>query len=58
MTPYPYLIYCQYDYYCQGTESTWGYFLVYAGTYEDALCKLQTSKLVENPRNFQNKTIF
>lgn len=56
MTPFPYLIYCQYDYY-QGIKSTWGYFLVYAGSYDDALHKLQTSKIVRNPRNFKNKTI-
>lgn len=50
-----FLVYCQYDYYCQGIESTWGYFLVEATHFEDACNKIRCHKA--NTRNFENRTI-
>lgn len=50
-----YLVYCEYDYYCQGTESTYGYFLVEATHWEDACNKVRAR--VDNARNFVNKNI-
>lgn len=50
-----YLVYCEYDYYCQGIESTYGYFLVEATHWEDACNKVRAN--VENARNFENKNI-
>lgn len=50
-----FLVYCQYDYYCQGIESTWGYFLVTAKTFAEACAKVQENE--ENARDFENKTI-
>ena len=35
-----YLIFCEYDEYCQGWEATSGYFLVYADSFEAACNKL------------------
>lgn len=50
-----FLIFCEYDYYCQGIESTWGYFLVEATHYENACNKVRTR--VEKARNFEDRTI-
>lgn len=50
-----YLISCWHTVYCQGSEETFGYFLVRASCYEDAVNKL-CSKL-ESPRDFENCTI-
>ena len=54
------LVECTYDYWCQGWEDTRGYFLVYADSYETACDKvigLTATKGVNNPRDFENKTI-
>lgn len=53
-----YLIYCEYDYYCQGWEATRGYFLVYADSFEEAVSKLKSSGLAENVRHERNMTVF
>ena len=50
-----FLIYCQYDYYCQGTESTWGYFLVSSYSFEQACMKIVRD--IPGARDFENKTI-
>ena len=55
MSTKQFLVYCQYDYYCQGTESTWGYFLVTAKTFREAKDKVRDR--VENARDFEDKTI-
>ena len=47
-----FLVYCNYDEYCQGYEETWGYFLVTASSFKDAVEKLK-KKLV-NPDNFRD----
>jgi hypothetical protein len=50
-----YLIQCRYEYYCQGYEETFGYFLVYAKSFEEGCNKL--SKILQNAHNFENMTI-
>lgn len=50
-----FLIQCRYEYYCQGYEDTYGYFLVYAKSYDEACAKL--SKKLRNARSFENMTI-
>lgn len=55
-----YLIYCDYDYYCQGMEKASGYRLVVAETFEHACNKLYAMTdgfNFSNPRNFKNMTI-
>ena len=47
-----FLVCCNYDEYCQGYEETWGYFLVTASSFKDAVKKLK-KKLV-NPDNFKD----
>ena len=36
-----YLIHCKFDYYCQGTDTTQGDFLVYGENFPDACRKLE-----------------
>jgi hypothetical protein len=50
-----FLLSCWYDYYCQGTEAGFGYFLVYAHSFEDACNKLRQT--LENVRDITNCTI-
>lgn len=50
-----FLVYCHYDYYCQGTDDTWGYFLVKARTFQEA-CRKVAAK-VDNAREFVDRTI-
>lgn len=50
-----YLIRCVYDYYCQGYEETFGYFLVKASSFENACIKIGNK--VANAREFENCTI-
>ena len=59
-----YLIHCKYDYYCQGTDTTEGIFLVYAENFPDACRKLEqnihkVSGLPSsvNAREFENRTV-
>lgn len=55
-----FLIYCEYDYDCQGMDDTFGYFLVRAKSFEEACRKLKAREdnyFFSNPRNFQNHTI-
>ena len=56
-----YLIFCEYDYYCQGWEEASGYFLIYADSFELACTKL-CQQGSDDPsakafRNFKNCTI-
>lgn len=50
-----YLISCYYEYFCQGWEETFGYFLVNADCWENACEKL--NKKLRNPRDFVNCNI-
>jgi hypothetical protein len=50
-----YLLSCWYDYYCQGIEQGFGYFLVYAHDYEAACNKLRGQ--LDNVRDIKNCTI-
>lgn len=50
-----YLISCWYTVYCQGSEEAFGYFLVRARDYQEALNKLRNK--LEDPRDFHNCTI-
>ena len=50
-----FLVYCTYEYYCQGYEDTQGYFLVTAKTFEEACGIIQEN--VRNARDFENKTL-
>ena len=52
----PYLLYCQYEVYCQGFEDEWGYFLVYANSQEEAERKLKDN--IEGVQEIEHKTIF
>jgi hypothetical protein len=50
-----FLIYCTYEYYCQGYEDTQGYFLVTATSFEEACGIIRIN--LRNARNFENKTL-
>ena len=50
-----FLVLCRYEYYCQGYEEAWGYFLVEADTFDIACSKLK--KQLQNARDFKNHTI-
>ena len=52
-----YLISFRYEEWCQGWDNTYGYVLVYAHTYEDAVRKLKNTGRYHNPRSFKNHTI-
>ena len=53
-----YLVSFKYDYYCQGTESTYTTVLVRnADTFEAACGRIIMSKQWDNPREFENLTI-
>ena len=47
-----FLISCDYEYYCQGFEETYGYFLVSASTFEEACKKLESN--LSDATNFHN----
>jgi hypothetical protein len=49
------LVRCEYDYYCQGWEDTYGYFLVYADSFKDSCSKL--AKRLKNARHFEDCTV-
>ena len=51
-----FLVYCEYEYYCQGMEKTWGYFLVTAPDFETACDKVYV-KTKHSARHFENMTI-
>ena len=56
----PWLIFCEYDHYCQGWETVSGSFLVYSDTFENACAKLHRLGMTieaENARNFRNLTL-
>jgi hypothetical protein len=64
MEPKNFLIYCKYDYWCQGVESTWGYFFVEANSFDGACYKLSESKKFKNAglgysnfRDFEDRTL-
>jgi len=50
-----FLIYCTYEYYCQGYEDTQGYWLVTARSFELA-CHILKEKL-RNARDFEDRTL-
>ena len=49
-----YLIYCDYDTWCQGWEPASGYFLVEANSFEHACEKLQGCTTFTNKQDFRN----
>jgi hypothetical protein len=49
-----YLIYCDYDTWCQGWEEASGYFLVSADSFGQACEKLQTCSKFQDKTNFRN----
>lgn len=55
MTDKLFLLFCDYEYYCQGYENTYGYFLVYAEDFADACTKLKRE--IPSAHNIKNKTI-
>ena len=54
MTEKAYLLYVKYEYYCQGTEETWGYFLVYGTSAKDVMYRMNQHTKV---RHVINKTL-
>jgi len=55
-----YLIFCEWDYYCQGWDDTYGYFLVTADTFSQACAKVVKhleEQGMRNVRGFENRTV-
>ena len=53
-----YLVSFKYDYYCQGTESTYiSVFVRNAETFEDACEQIIDNHGWDNPREFENLTV-
>jgi len=59
-----FLIHCKFDYYCQGTDTAEGDFLVYGKNFPDACRKLEQNihrvgglPMSENAREFEDRTI-
>lgn len=59
-----FLIHCKFDYYCQGTDTAEGDFLVYGENFPDACRKLEQNigkvcglAYGENARDFESRTI-
>jgi len=53
-----YLVSFRYDYYCQGTESTYTSVLVReACDFEEACYQIKKSRQWDNPREFENLTV-
>jgi len=50
-----FLIYCTYEYYCQGYEDTQGYYLVTATNFDEA-CEI-IKQNVRNARYFEDRTL-
>jgi len=50
-----FLIECHYEYYCQGYEDTYGSFLVYAASFEEACLKLK--RCLNKASRFVNHTV-
>jgi len=55
-----FLVFCEFDTFCQGWERDWGYFLVLASDFPFACTKLKEHSIDKgenNPRGFRNHTV-